>query len=84
MTSIPERNLFSPSRQILICRIPDLIASGVLGGSGGGAPRKFFWMFALMIVYICTNDTVFLEGFKCKILPIRVQDLEGHLEKCLC
>ena len=38
---------------------------GVGGGSGGGAPRKFFWMFALMIVYICTNDTVFLEGFRC-------------------
>ena len=65
MTSIPERNLFSPSRQILICRILDLIALGVLGGSGGGAPRKIFGMFALMIVYICANDTVFLEGFRC-------------------
>ena len=58
MTSIPERNLFSPSRQILICRILDLIALGVLGGSGGG------WdvgMFALMIVYICANDSVYLR-----------------------
>ena len=36
-----------------------------LWGSGGRAPRKFFWMFALMIVYICANDTVFLEGFRC-------------------
>ena len=38
-----------------------------VGGGGVGAepPGIFVWIFALMIVYICANDTVFLEGFRC-------------------
>ena len=42
-----------------------MLDSGLNSVRGVGGVRKIFWMFALMIVYICANDTVFLEGFRC-------------------
>ena len=36
-----------------------------VGGVLGQSPQEIFLMFALMIVYNCANDTVFLEGFRC-------------------